>query len=1328
MSDFFSKITHRKSATEHSPPQVQPFAATGAAGSEAKPTIQVIAPAGRIAEVLRLGRIAALAKTGLFDEAYYKSAYPDVVPAGANALEHFFDHGWREGKRPNSYFDPLWYAGQNPDVEQDQLNPLFHFAFHGDTEGRRAAPLFDSAWYRKTYNIPADQITLAHYLANRTTGRFSPLPEFDIAYYLTHSPDVAAAGIDAFEHFWSWGYREGRNPSAEFDVRFYAQRYLRGDLTENPFGHWLRHRDQAGIFGRMPENEASAFREVKRFTRPALGFEEFRPLPPTAKPRAKLLAYYLPQFHAFPENDTWWGKGFTEWTNVPRGLPRFRGHYQPRVPRDLGFYTLDTTEPMRRQMAMARAGGVHGFVFYYYWFNGSRLLERPLEAFLADRSINMPFALMWANENWTRRWDGAESEVLISQDYRAEDDERMIAEFARHFRDPRYIRLAGGRPLLMVYRPGIIPDAAATVARWRQVFRGRFDEDPVLVMAQAFGDTDPRRHGFDGATEFPPHKLTQHMQPINAQLDVLDADFTGKVYSYDAVVRESLDEPEPDFPLIKTVVPSWDNDARRQGTGLAITDSSPAKYEAWLAELVRRAEAAPFFGEKLVCVNAWNEWCEGAYLEPDLHWGAAYLNATGRALTGLSIAAGQDGIARVVLVGHDAFPSGAQQLLLEIGRTLRRETGIELEFVLLDGGRLEPAYREVAPTHVASGAAALAARVQDLGSRGFTAAIVNTTAAGHAVPLLTAAGIPAVQLVHELPRTIREKSLADPARAGIGGARCVVYPAAFVRDAVQRELGLVADERAVVQPQGLYKQMASNAAASAAIRSALKLRDGDRLVLGIGYADIRKGFDLFLQLWRMLRWRDGEGTHFCWLGDMDPGMRNWLEQELQAARATGTFHLPGRRDDVGAFLGAADALVLPSREDPFPSVVLEALAAGLPSIAFEGAGGIPDLLGSTPGLGTAVPYGDVPAMAEALCAAMAADDTAARAARRAVVAERFDFAAYARNLLSLALPALPQITAVVPNYNYARYMPERLGSIFHQLHPVREVVVLDDCSTDDSLEVIPRVAREAGRSVRLVPNTTNSGSVFAQWRKAAELAQGEYVWIAEADDLSDPRFLSRAMALMQGDPAVRLCFTDSRTVHADGSAMWESYKGYYETVKPGALSRTEVFEAADFVRDFLSVKNLILNVSAVVWRRDALLAALDGCAEELRGYRMAGDWRLYLEALRAPGARIGYEAEPLNTHRRHAESVTHALAADRHVEEIARCHALAAAAFPALAEAVKPKQAKYLEEVARQLGAGVVATASEDANADDGESKPGPAGKPARGKPSGKGPQRRRPR
>jgi hypothetical protein len=251
---------------------------------------------------------------------------------------------------------------------------------------------------------------------------------------------------------------------------------------------------------------------------------------------------------------------------------------------------------------------------------------------------------------------------------------------------------------------------------------------------------------------------------------------------------------------------------------------------------------------------------------------------------------------------------------------------------------------------------------------------------------------------------------------------------------------------------------------------------------------------------------------------------------------------------------------------------------------------------------------------------------------------------------------------------------------------VHEIIVLDDASTDDSAMVIPALAAQWNREIRFIANETNSGSVFAQWRRAAELANGEFIWLAEADDAAEQGFLARTLAMLSSDPGIQFAFTDSRTIDGDGAPQWESYKPYYSSVEPRALIQTEVFEANDFVQRFLSVKNLILNVSSVVWRRNALLRALSVCEADLKTFRMAGDWRLYLEALALPGAKVAYEAKPLNVHRRHATSVTHALTADRHVQEIARCHEIAMREF-ALPEPVVRKQAEYVAEVTRQLGA-----------------------------------------
>jgi glycosyltransferase involved in cell wall biosynthesis len=1222
------------------------------------------------------GQLAALRASGLFDEAYYTATYPDVLNADIPPLEHFYSAGSREGRWPNLYFDPAWYLRQHGAAADSGLNPLLHFLLHGDRLGLNPDENFDVKWFRTRYGVPMAENTLARYLRLRFETPLSPNADFDAEYYATKYPDVVAAKVDLFEHFFKYGYKELRNPSAGFDVKYYVQRYLNGDFSKNPLLHLRAHRHEPGVRGRPADDEVTIAREIKRFCRPGPYFEDVAPALPGRR-QAMLLAYYLPQFHAFAENDEWWGKGFTEWTNLSRGAPRFAGHYQPRVPRDLGFYSLDSAETMRRQIEMALAGGVSGFVFYYYWFNGKRLMDQPVSRFLADASLDMPFALMWANENWTRRWDGADSEILISQDYREADDFAMAEAFARHFKDRRYIRLKG-RPLLMIYRADLIPDSPAAIARWRAIFVSKFGENPIFVMAQAFHAEDPYEYGFDGAVEFPPHKLTREMPPANFDYTYLDADFSGKILNYDDVAAVSLKEKMPAYPLIKTVIPGWDNDARRQGAGMTIAGSTPPKYEAWLTKLVEMAREKPFFGTPLVCVNAWNEWCEGAYLEPDVHYGGAYLNATARALAGR---ARQGAAPRLVLVGHDAFPAGAQQLLLNLGMTLKSEFGVEFEFLLLDGGEMAAAYRKVAPLSIAASDSQLTETLARLAEAGFSGAIVNTLAAGRAAAFLRAAGIEPLLLVHEMPRILREKRLGEIARASLGHVGRAVFSAPFVRDAVLGALGLPADGRELILPQGCYRKLCHDAKAAAAMRAELGLPDDTRIVLGAGYADLRKGFDLFLQLWRQLA--AVERVCFVWAGGIDPALLDWLGAEIAAAEATGTFRMAGYRDDMAGWFSAAAVFALTSREDPLPSVVMEALSTGLPVAVFDKSGGMPDLLRGL-GEGEILPYGDTLAMAGAvenlLAAGITPDDRARRAKK---IAENFDFSAYAHKILKLALPDLAEISVAIPNYNYARHLPARLDSVFAQNHPVREVIVLDDASADDSVAVAQAAARNAGRVVRMVVNGRNAGSVFAQWRRAAALSAGEFIWIAEADDLAEPAFLARMAALLARDERMAFAFCDSRTVHGDGSPQWPSYQEYYATIEPGGLTQTDVFDGENFIRRFMAVKNPIVNASAVVWRKASLLAALDEC-KTLARFRMAGDWLLYMTAAGAAGARIGFEAGILNIHRRHGESVTHRLDAAAHVAEIARCQAIAAKRLK-LPAAVLRRQARYRDEVAAQL-------------------------------------------
>jgi lipopolysaccharide biosynthesis protein len=252
--------------------------------------------------------------------------------------------------------------------------------------------------------------------------------------------------------------------------------------------------------------------------------------------------------------------------------------------------------------------------------------------FLADKTMDLPFAVCWANENWTRRWDGQDQDILLGQNHSPDSDLRFIRDIEPVLRDPRYIRV-DGRPLLIVYRPSLLPDCRATLERWREYARGVGLGELFMVMVQ-FDAEDPRPFGFDAAVEFPPHKLARDLQPINATLPGLNPAFEGYVLEYQDVVDRAKNWPTPDFDLIRGVFPGWDNEARKPNRGYLFAHNTPGKYADWLGHAVDFARRRPVRGEPIVFVNAWNEWAEGAYLEPDRQLGYAYLQATRNVLTG----------------------------------------------------------------------------------------------------------------------------------------------------------------------------------------------------------------------------------------------------------------------------------------------------------------------------------------------------------------------------------------------------------------------------------------------------------------------------------------------------------------------------------------------------------------------------------------------------------------------------------------------------------------------------------------------------------------------
>lgn len=364
-----------------------------------------------------------------------------------------------------------------------------------------------------------------------------------------------------------------------------------------------------------------------------------------ANPRSKArglraLAFYLPQFYPIPENDQAWGKGFTEWRNVVKARPLFEGHYQPHLPTELGFYDLRVSETREAQAALARKHGIHGFVYYHYWFNGRRVLERPVDEVIASREPDFPFCLCWANENWTRRWDGMDDDVILKQEYSRADDLAHIRSLLRVFADPRYVRV-NEKPLLLIYRMSHLPEPATTIEAWQsEAIKAGF---PGLYLANVESNF-AAEHGLaarlpiNAAVEFAPdvrcfgHRIRRWTRrPPTFRKVEAEPWVSSSMYEYRELRDNMLNKAEVPYLRYRCVTPMWDNTPRRATGATMLVGSTPELYEDWLYQAVEQF-VPPTPDENLVFINAWNEWAEGAHLEPCSRWGDAYLRATKRAL------------------------------------------------------------------------------------------------------------------------------------------------------------------------------------------------------------------------------------------------------------------------------------------------------------------------------------------------------------------------------------------------------------------------------------------------------------------------------------------------------------------------------------------------------------------------------------------------------------------------------------------------------------------------------------------------------------------------
>ena len=551
-----------------------------------------------------------------FFTAGYKLLYPEYSKHGMTPWQHYVIDGRRKGfdngNHPSeSFFFREGYLEMYPDVSETKMDPWQHYVLKGKAEGRDNglhpdAKLFFPEGYLMMYPDVADANLdpWRHYvLRGKKEGRdngLHPTKEiFSPDDYLKTHPDVAEAGLDPWRHYAEYGRRR-RNSGEKINGRRVS--------SFEDYTSWIFN---------VHENKSNFVQNDGR----SYSRKEGDP---------KIFAYYLPQFHAIPINDRSFGKGFTEWTNVSRASPLFWGHVQPRVPYDLGFYSLENIKVLERQVELAKQFGVYGFCFYYYWFSGTKVLEKPLQMFL-DSKIDFKFHLMWANENWAKLWDGGNRDIILEQKFDASKFDDFYRDLLPFIKDKRYEKI-GNRPILAVYRAALFGEEVflAFVNRMNELARKDGFDGFYFLGTNSFNFSEPQKYNLEGLIEFPPHG----MRGLTTTNDVEWFNVKCKVNLYD--MHKWIDargyEVKDNYKVFKCCFPSWDNSPRKAYIDAAIFLMQHNDFYNWLSGIIGWTKAHHPDNEQYVYINAWNEWGEGAFLEPDLRFGYNALTTVRKAL------------------------------------------------------------------------------------------------------------------------------------------------------------------------------------------------------------------------------------------------------------------------------------------------------------------------------------------------------------------------------------------------------------------------------------------------------------------------------------------------------------------------------------------------------------------------------------------------------------------------------------------------------------------------------------------------------------------------
>jgi glycosyltransferase involved in cell wall biosynthesis len=613
---------------------------------------------------------------------------------------------------------------------------------------------------------------------------------------------------------------------------------------------------------------------------------------------------------------------------------------------------------------------------------------------------------------------------------------------------------------------------------------------------------------------------------------------------------------------------------------------------------------------------------------------------------------------------------------------LKEQLHYEVHLLLKKGGPLESEFRKYARVYVLGEKYTDVYAVEKLVGRlhrdGISIAICNTVVSGDLLKILSKRNIKAISLIHEMPELIHEYHMEDNAALVAQYADKVVFASSVVKEKFQG-IAKIPDNKCTILPQGLYLRNSYRGRrdeARAILRRKFGLPEETNIVLAVGFADLRKGADLFAEVAQKVL-ASMPGTCFIWIGHHDDRFMHSVLDNVKRSGLADRILFPGRKDNVGLYYSGCDIYLMTSREDPFPSTVLEAMDAGIPVVGFEDAGGFQDIV--TEETGALVPYLDVEAMSEKTVEMLKDKELRKTMGQNTtrLIDDHYVFTDYVYALIGLLGHRYKKVSVIVPNYNYSRYLKARLQSIAAQDYPVYEIIILDDCSSDDSVSVARRFAGDCGIPVCISVNEKNSGSVFSQWAKGMRMARGDHIWIAEADDQCEREFLAETMKGFS-DPGVVLSYCQSKQMDENGRITAKDYLYYTDDIDRIKWKADYTRPGIDEIEDTLAVKNTIPNVSGTVFKKFDISEAL----VDMKQFKVAGDLYFYVWLLKE--GKIHYSPKSLNIHRRHSGGVTISGNAQGHFDEIVRMQDYIMEHFT-VDDVIHKKVLDYREKVKAQL-------------------------------------------